>query len=87
MCVDLRFPTFIPLSYPGYKSSFEYKNKQFASIRVQRTSLVPLFKLGDELTQVKRDMDDTLDGCGAGVADRDDPESANADCQVRARAS
>ena len=60
---------------PGYKSSFEYKNKQFASIRAQRTSLVPLFKLVDELTQVKRDMDDTLDGCGAGVADRDDPSS------------
>ena len=60
---------------PGYKTSFEYKNKMFASIRAQRTSLVPLFKLRDELTQVKRDMDDTLDGCGAGVAGREDPES------------
>ena len=60
---------------PGYKQSFEYKNKQFASIRMQRTSLVPLFKLVDELTQVKRDMDDTLDGCGAAVADKDDPSS------------
>ena len=60
---------------PGYKSSFEYKNKQFASIRMQRTSLVPLFKLVDELTQVKRDMDDTLDGCEAGVAGKDDPSS------------
>ena len=38
---------------PGYKASFEFKNKMFASMRAQRTSLVPLFKLGDEITWVK----------------------------------
>ena len=35
---------------PGYKASFKFKNKMFASMRAQRTSLVPLFKLGDALT-------------------------------------
>ena len=42
---------------PGYKASFEFKNKMFASMRSQRTSMVPLFKLGDEITKVKVQMD------------------------------
>ena len=32
---------------PGYKASFELNNKIFTSMRSQRTSLVPLFKLED----------------------------------------
>ena len=32
---------------PAYKASFEYKNKMFASLRAQRTALVPLFKTGE----------------------------------------
>ena len=42
----------------------------FASMRAQRTSLVPLFKLGDVITKVKQEVDDTLDGCGAVVVPR-----------------
>ena len=60
---------------PGYKASFEFKNKMFASMRSQRTALVPLFKLGDEITRVKRGMDDTLDSCGAAIVPRDSPEA------------
>ena len=51
---------------PGYKASFEFKNKMFALMRSQRTS-VPLFKLGDAVTKVKMQVDDTLDGSGAVV--------------------
>ena len=35
---------------PGYKASLEFMNKMFASMRSQRTSFVPLFKLGDTVT-------------------------------------
>ena len=37
---------------PGYKSAFEFKNNMFASMRSQRTALVPLFKLRDDITPV-----------------------------------
>ena len=50
---------------PGYKASFEFKNKMFASMRSQRTSLVPLYKLADAVTRVKMQVDDTLDSSGA----------------------
>ena len=50
---------------PGYKASFEFKNKMFASMRSQRTSLVPLYKLGDAVTRVKMQVDGTLDSSGA----------------------
>ena len=60
---------------PGYKASFEFKNKMFTSMRAQRTSLVPLFKLGDEITKVKQEMKDTLDSSKAVVIPRDHPEA------------
>ena len=44
-------------------------------MRSQRTSLVPLFKLGDEITKVKVQMDETLDSCGAAVMTEDNPEA------------
>ena len=37
---------------PSYKASFEFKTKMFASMKSQRTSLVPLFRLTDSVTQV-----------------------------------
>ena len=43
------------------------KNKMFASIRSQRTSLIPLFKLRDAITRVEMQVDDTLDSSGAVV--------------------
>ena len=48
---------------PGYKTSFEFKNKMFTSMRSQRTFLIPLFKLRDMVTRVKMQVDDTLDSC------------------------
>ena len=60
---------------PGYKASFEFKNKIFASMWSQRTSLVPLFKLGDTVTRVKMQVDDTLDSSGAVVVPDDSPET------------
>ena len=50
--------------HPGYKASFEFKNK-----------MVPLFKLGDVITKVKQEVDDTLDGCGAVVVPREHPSA------------
>ena len=47
----------------------------FASIISQKTSLVPLFKLGDMVTRVKMQVDDTLDSSGAVVIPDDDPEA------------
>ena len=47
---------------PGYKASFEFKNKMFASMRSQRTCLVPLFKLGDLVTKIKMKVDGTFGG-------------------------
>ena len=59
---------------PGYKANFKFKNKMFTSLRSQRTSLVPLFKLGDTVTRVRLQVDYTLDSNGAvGVPD-DNPE-------------
>ena len=60
---------------PGYKVSFEFKNKIFASMKSQRTSLVPLFKLGDVVTRVEMQVDDTLDSSGAVVVPDDCPEA------------
>ena len=57
----------------GYKASFKFKNKMFASMRSQRTSLVPLFKLGHVVIEVKMGVDDTLDSCGAVVIPDDCP--------------
>ena len=60
---------------PGYKANFEFKNKMFASMRSQKTSLVPLFKLGDTVTRVKLQVDDTLDVSGAVVVPDNSPEA------------
>ena len=46
---------------PGYKASFEFKTKMFTSMRSQRISLVPLFKLTDFVAKVKQQVDETLD--------------------------
>ena len=59
---------------PGYKASFEFKNKMFTSMRSQRTSLVPFFKLGDMVARVKMQVDDTLDDNGAVVILDDCPD-------------
>ena len=53
---------------PGYCSAFEFKNKMFVSMRSQRTALVPLFKIVDEITRIKRDVEDTMGSCGAVIA-------------------
>ena len=39
---------------PSYKASFEFKTQMFASMKSQRTSLVPLFIFTDSVTQVKQ---------------------------------
>ena len=53
---------------PGYKSTFEFKNKMFASMRLQRTTLVPLFKLMDDMTHIKRDVDNAMGSSRAVIA-------------------
>ena len=47
----------------------------FASMRSQQTTFVLLFKLGDKITRVKHQMDDTLDSCEAVVIPRDNPRA------------
>ena len=46
----------------------------FYSLRSQRTSLVPLFRLLDSVAQVKQKVDDTLDMSGAVVTPEGQPE-------------
>ena len=46
---------------PSYKQAFDFKTKMFSSLKSQRTSLVPLFRLLDSVAQVKQKVDDTLD--------------------------
>ena len=62
---------------PSYKASYEYKNKMFASLRAQRTALVPLFKTGDEITKARHEVEAILDRCGAVIAPRDHPKSGH----------
>ena len=38
---------------PSYKQAFDFKTKMFGSLKSQRTSLVPLFKLIDRLVEVR----------------------------------
>ena len=47
----------------------------FGSLKSQRTSLVPLFRLLDKVVQVKQTVDDTLDMSGAVVTPEDHPEA------------
>ena len=63
---------------PGYKASFEYKNKMFTSLRAQRTALVPLFKLGDETTKTRQEVQCILDRSGAVVVPCDHPSAGHA---------
>ena len=60
---------------PGYKAHFEFKNKMFKSMKSQRTSLVLLFKLTDEVMKVKLEVDDTLDSCEAAIVGEDHEEA------------
>ena len=60
---------------PSYKANFEFKTKMFASMKSQRTSLVPLFRLTDSVTQVKQHVDETLDISGAVVIPESNPEA------------
>ena len=46
---------------PSNKTHFEFKIKMQASQRSMKTSLVPLFKLADEIHQIKVALEDTLD--------------------------
>merc|ERR1712240_393866 len=54
--------------YSSYKQAFDFKTKMFGSLKSQRTSLVPLFKLLARLVEVKQQVDDTLDMSKAVVA-------------------
>ena len=38
---------------PSYKQAFDFKTKMFPSLKSQRTSLVPLFRLRNQVAQVK----------------------------------
>merc|ERR1712089_34563 len=59
---------------PSYMQAFDFKTKMFASMKSQRTSLVLIFRLTDQVTQVKQHVDETLDICGAVVIPEGDPE-------------
>ena len=45
----------------------------FLSMRSQKASLVPLFKLGEMVTRVKMQMDDILESSGAVILSDDNP--------------
>ena len=53
---------------PSFKQAFDFKTKMFGSLKSQRMSSVPLFKLLDRLVEVKQQVDDTLDMSKAVVA-------------------
>ena len=59
---------------PLFKAAFDFKTKMFTSMKSQRTSLVPLFRLKDHIAQVKQHVDETLDICRAVVIPDGDPE-------------
>ena len=61
---------------PSFKQAFDFKTKMFGSLKSQRTSLVPLFKLLDRLVEVKQQVDDTLDMSKAVVAPVGHPDVA-----------
>ena len=47
------------------------------SFQSQRTSLVQLFRVTDQVTQVKQQVDETLDICGAAVVPEGNPEAGH----------
>ena len=60
---------------PSYKQAFKSKTKMFTSMKYQRTSFVPLFRLLVQVTQVKQCVDETMDICGAVVIPEVHPEA------------
>ena len=60
---------------PSNNTHFEFKIKMQALQRSMRTSLVPLFKLVDEIHQVKLAVEDTLDTTQAEVFPKDDTDA------------
>ena len=73
---DLYLEPFLkePKKNPSYKQAYDFKTKMFGSLKAQRTSLVPLFKLLDRLVEVKQQVDDTLDMSKAVVAPVSHPD-------------
>ena len=51
-----------------------------ASIRSQRTSLVPLFKLADKVTEVRMEVLDIIEACKVTVFGEDDAKAKFIDC-------
>ena len=47
----------------------------FQSLKSQRTSLVPILKVTDSVTQVKQYVNETLDISGAAVVPKEHPEA------------
>ena len=62
---------------PSHKQAFDFKTKMFASLKSQRTSLVPSFRLMDQVTQVKQQVDETLDICRAAVIPDGSPQAGH----------
>ena len=60
---------------PAYKQAFDFKNRMFQSLKSQRTSLVSILKLTDEVTAIKQRVDEALDMSGAVAAFQEHPES------------
>ena len=56
---------------PSYKTQYELKSKTKAFLRLKKTSLVPLFKLADEVTRVRMEVEETMDACEAAVIGKD----------------
>ena len=61
----------------SFKQAFKFKTKMFVSMKSQRTSLVPLYRLSDQVAQVKQHVDETLDICRAVVFLEGNPEAGH----------
>ena len=59
----------------AYKQAFDFINRSFESLKHQRTSLVSILKLTDEVTAIKKKIDKALDMIGAVAASQEHPES------------
>ena len=60
---------------PAYKQAFNFKNRKFQPLKSQRTSLLSILKLMDEVTAIKQRVDEALDMSGAVAASQEHPES------------
>ena len=56
---------------PFLPRPFDLKSKIQASLRLQRTSFISLFKLADEVTRVRMEVEETMDACEAAVIGKD----------------